>query len=114
MAAGGMSGRAEARIHSRGHRLDRRFHRGAAARSPAGAFEVVALVAGRDAARLAEMAVRLSARRAVLADPAGYPALREALAGTGITAAAGREAVLEAAAEPADWTMAAIARRRRA
>lgn len=76
--------------------------------APAGTFEVVALVAGRDAARLAEMAVRLSARHAVLADPAGYPALREALAGTGITAAAGREAVLEAAAEPADWTMAAI------
>jgi 1-deoxy-D-xylulose-5-phosphate reductoisomerase len=76
--------------------------------APAGAFEVVALVAGRDAARLAEMALRLSARRAVLADPAGYPALREALAGSGIAVAAGRQAVLEAAAEPADWTMAAI------
>jgi 1-deoxy-D-xylulose-5-phosphate reductoisomerase len=76
--------------------------------APAGAFEVVALVAGRDSARLAEMAVRLSARRAVVADPGGYAALKQALSGTGIAAAAGREAVLEAAAEPADWTMAAI------
>ena len=34
--------------------------------------------------------------------------LRQALAGTGITVAAGPDAVVEAAALPADWTMAAI------
>jgi 1-deoxy-D-xylulose-5-phosphate reductoisomerase len=45
---------------------------------------------------------------AVLADPAGLPALRDALAGTGIEAAAGEAAVIEAASRPADWTMAAI------
>jgi len=73
-----------------------------------GAFAVEALVAGRDAAGLAEAARRHRARVAVLADPAGLPALRDALAGTGIEAAAGDAAVLEAAARPADWTMAAI------
>ncbi|WP_159348400.1 1-deoxy-D-xylulose-5-phosphate reductoisomerase [Roseomonas harenae] len=76
--------------------------------APDGAFAVEALVAGRDAAALATMARRLRARIAVLADPAGLPALREALAGSGIEAAAGGAAVIEAASRPADWTMAAI------
>ncbi|OJW25125.1 MAG: 1-deoxy-D-xylulose-5-phosphate reductoisomerase [Rhodospirillales bacterium 69-11] len=71
-------------------------------------FTVRALVAGRNAALLAEQAVALRAERAVVADPAAYPALRQALAGTGIVAAAGVEAVVEAAAMDADWTMAAI------
>ena len=76
--------------------------------APEGAFAVEALVAGRDAAALAATARRLRARVAVLADPAGLPALREALSGTGIEAAAGEAAVAEAAARPVDWTMAAI------
>lgn len=76
--------------------------------APPGEFAVEALVAGRDVAALAELARRLRARTAVLADPAGLTALREALAGTGIESAAGEGAVIEAAARPADWTMAAI------
>ncbi|GGG22709.1 1-deoxy-D-xylulose 5-phosphate reductoisomerase [Caldovatus sediminis] len=76
--------------------------------APPGAFVVEALVAGRDAAALAAQAVRLGARQAVLADPAGYAELREALSGTGIRVAAGAEAAEEAAASAADWTMAAI------
>ncbi|WP_424133927.1 1-deoxy-D-xylulose-5-phosphate reductoisomerase [Roseomonas chloroacetimidivorans] len=76
--------------------------------APEGAFAVEALVAGRDAVALAGAARRLRARVAVLADPAGLPALRDALAGTGIEAAAGEAAVIEAASRPADWTMAAI------
>ena len=74
-----------------------------------GRFAVEALVAGRDVARLAAQARRFGARLAVVADPAG--ACRpcgEALAGTGIETAAGPEAVIEAAARPVDWTMAAI------
>ena len=59
-------------------------------------------------ALLAEQAIALKAERAVIADPAGYAELRQALAGTGIDTAAGPEAVVEAAALPADWTMAAI------
>ncbi|HZF77692.1 MAG TPA: 1-deoxy-D-xylulose-5-phosphate reductoisomerase [Acetobacteraceae bacterium] len=76
--------------------------------APAGRFEVEALVANRDVAALAVQARRLRARVAVVADPACGPALREALSGTGIESAAGPGAVVEAAARPADWTMAAI------
>lgn len=73
-----------------------------------GAFEVVALVAGRDAAGLAEQALRLRPRIAVLADPAAATELAERLAGSGIDHACGQDAVLAAAALRADWTMAAI------
>jgi 1-deoxy-D-xylulose-5-phosphate reductoisomerase len=76
--------------------------------APPGRFRVRALVAGRNAALLAEQAVSLGAELAVVSDPAAYPALQQALSGTGVRAAAGREAVIEAAALPADWTMAAI------
>jgi len=73
-----------------------------------GEFIVTALVAGRDAAGLAEQARRLRPQIAVLADEAAAPALEAALAGSGIRWACGRDAVLQAAALPADWTMAAI------
>lgn len=76
--------------------------------APEGAFRVEALVANRDAAGLAAQARRLRARLAVVADPAAWPALRDALAGSGIEAAAGEDAVLAAASRPVDWTMAAI------
>jgi len=72
------------------------------------AFRVVALVGGRNAALLARQARELGAELAVVGDVAQYDELREALAGTGIAAAAGPQAVLEAAALPAEWTMAAI------
>jgi 1-deoxy-D-xylulose-5-phosphate reductoisomerase len=71
-------------------------------------YRVVALVGGRNAALLVEQALALRPERAVVSDPAAWPVLRQALAGTGIEAACGEAAVLEAAAMPADWTMAAI------
>ncbi len=71
-------------------------------------YRVEALVAGRNVGRLAEQAVALRAKCAVVSDPSLYGALRDALAGTGIEVAAGHDAVLGAAARPADWTMAAI------
>ena len=71
-------------------------------------FQVRALVAGRNAALLAEQAIALKADRAVIAEASCYATLRDALAGTGIDAASGPDAVVEAAALPADWTMAAI------
>jgi len=71
-------------------------------------FRVRALVAGRNAALLAKQAIALRAEIAVVADPSVYAALRDALAGTGIQAAAGADAVNQAAALDADWTMAAI------
>jgi 1-deoxy-D-xylulose-5-phosphate reductoisomerase len=45
---------------------------------------------------------------AVTSDPARFGALRDALAGSGIEAAAGPEALEEAAARPVDWVMSAI------
>jgi 1-deoxy-D-xylulose-5-phosphate reductoisomerase len=72
------------------------------------AYRVVALTAGHNAARLAELAVRHRAELAVIADADAYPALRQALSGTGIEAGAGEAALLEAASRPADWVMAAI------
>jgi 1-deoxy-D-xylulose-5-phosphate reductoisomerase len=71
-------------------------------------FKVRALVAGRNAKLLAEQAIALRAEHAVVADPASLAVLRDALAGTGITYAAGPSAVVEAAERDADWTMAAI------
>lgn len=78
------------------------------AEAPPGAFAVEALVAGRRAGLLAEQARRFGAKLAVIAEPSGWPELSEALAGTGIEAACGPRAVVEAAARGADWTMAAI------
>ena len=44
----------------------------------------------------------------MIGDPGGYPALCEALAGSGIEVACGEAGLIEAAARPADWVMAAI------
>ncbi|CAN5395791.1 1-deoxy-D-xylulose-5-phosphate reductoisomerase [soil metagenome] len=71
-------------------------------------FDVVALTANCDADKLAKAAIRTNARLAVVADASFLGRLRDALAGTGIEARGGAEAVCEAAASGADWTMAAI------
>lgn len=72
------------------------------------AFVVEALTANRNVKLLAEQARRLNPKTVVLADPEGYKALQEALAGTDIAVAAGPEAVIEAAKQPADLVMASI------
>ena len=79
-----------------------------AERAGTGMFEVEALTGGANIVRLAEQARRWKPKLAVTADPAKLNVLREALAGTGVEAAAGDQAVIEAAARPADWIMAAI------
>lgn len=71
-------------------------------------FHVKALVAGRNVPLLAEQAIAFQADTAVIADPALYGALRDALSGTKVAVAAGPDAVVAAAAIDADWTMAAI------
>jgi 1-deoxy-D-xylulose-5-phosphate reductoisomerase len=71
-------------------------------------FTVEALVANRNVDKLAGQAIRLRARLAVVSDPGAYKALKEALFGSGVEVAAGAEAVIEAAARPAEWVMAAI------
>ena len=72
------------------------------------AYRVVALTGGRNLARLAEMARDLRAEVAVCAEASGLSELRERLAGSGVAAAAGPEAMAEAADRPADWVMSAI------
>ena len=72
------------------------------------ALRVEAVVGGRDALALAEVARRLGARFAALADERGGEALRQALSGTGIDSGAGQAAVLEAAEREADIVLAAI------
>src|SRR5271166_2897455 len=72
------------------------------------AFEIEGLTANRNPARLAEQARALRAQFAAIADPVHYSALKDALAGSGIEAACGAQAIVEAALRPADWVMAAI------
>ena len=73
-----------------------------------GAFQVEVLTGGNNIARLAEQARRWRPKLAVTADPARLSELRDALAGTGLEAAAGPEAIVEAATRPVDWVMASI------
>ena len=65
-------------------------------------------MAGRNAALLAEQALRWRPAVTVIADPGGHDELVQRLAGSGLATAAGTPAVLEASARPADWVMAAI------
>jgi 1-deoxy-D-xylulose-5-phosphate reductoisomerase len=71
-------------------------------------YRVVAVSARRNAAALAKISRDLGAQLAVVADHAAYSDLKDALAGTPTEAAAGEDALLEAAQRPADWVMAAI------
>jgi 1-deoxy-D-xylulose-5-phosphate reductoisomerase len=77
------------------------------ARSPEN-FAVQALTANGDADALARAAIAHNAKLAVIADDRRYADLKAALSGTGIAAAAGEQALVDAASLGADWTMAAI------
>lgn len=73
-----------------------------------GAWDVVALTANCQAGELARLAREFGAKVAVVADATCLAELRDALAGSGIEAAAGPEALVEAAGRPADIVVAAI------
>src|SRR5580704_16670086 len=77
-------------------------------RRDAARYQIEAVTAHREAKALARLARELNARFAVVADPAAYGELKAELSGSGIEAAAGPAAVIEAAQRPADWVMAAI------
>ena len=77
------------------------------ARAP-DSYEVVALTGANNIAQLAKDAQRLNAKIAVTAHDHLLEDLRDALAGTGIEAAAGTQAINDAATRPADWVMSAI------
>jgi len=71
-------------------------------------FEVVALTAHTNVEALAKAALDTRAELAVIADPSLYGKLKSFLGGSGIEAAAGHDAVVAAAARPADRVVAAI------
>jgi len=71
-------------------------------------YVIEALTANNNVELLAEQARRLKPRKAVVAEQRHYAELKAALSGSGVEAAAGPEAVIEAAMMPADWVMAAI------
>jgi len=72
-------------------------------------YRVEALTAGSNGKALAACAREVGAKLAVVADQAAYAELKDGLAGSGIVAAAGADALVEAAVRPADWIMASIA-----
>jgi len=71
-------------------------------------FAIEALTAGKDWARLAELAIATRAKLAVIADESCYQHLKQALAHTDVAVAAGPTALTEAAARPAELVVAAI------
>ncbi|MGX1196539.1 1-deoxy-D-xylulose-5-phosphate reductoisomerase [Parvibaculum sp. MBR-TMA-1.3b-4.2] len=71
-------------------------------------FEIEALTAHRNVDALVAQALKFRPSVAVIGDPAGYDALKQGLAGSGIEAAAGAAAIDEAASRPSDFVMAGI------
>jgi 1-deoxy-D-xylulose-5-phosphate reductoisomerase len=71
-------------------------------------YDVAALTGNGNVELLAAQARDCGAGLAVTADESRYLDLKNALSGSGIAVAAGREALLEAASADTDWVMAAI------
>ncbi len=71
-------------------------------------FEVAAITSNNNVMKLAENARKTGCKRAVIGNEKLYGELKSALSGSGIEAAAGREAVIEAAMMHADIVIAAI------
>ena len=71
-------------------------------------YQVEALTANTNVEGLAKLAREFDARFAAVADPDRLGELKDALAGTRTECGAGESAIIEAAARPADWVMAAV------
>jgi 1-deoxy-D-xylulose-5-phosphate reductoisomerase len=71
-------------------------------------YRVEALTAGGNVQALASLAREFDARYVAVADSSRLSELKNALAGTRTECGAGESAVIEAAARPADWVMAAV------
>ncbi|MBT5239558.1 MAG: 1-deoxy-D-xylulose-5-phosphate reductoisomerase [Rhodospirillaceae bacterium] len=71
-------------------------------------FNIVALTAGKNVDALIAQAREFKPNVAVIADPDCYDQLAEGLNGSGVTAAAGPQALIEAAEQSADLVLAAI------
>ena len=71
-------------------------------------FQVEAVTAHSNVEALARLAREFNVRFAAIADESRLNELRSALSGTGIACGAGDSAIVEAAARPAEWVMAAV------
>jgi 1-deoxy-D-xylulose-5-phosphate reductoisomerase len=71
-------------------------------------FIVDALTGHSNVELLAQQAISVNARLAVIADPKRYQDLKDALSGHPIEVAAGPDALVAAASRPSDWVMASI------
>src|SRR5258706_4228093 len=71
-------------------------------------YQVEALTGNSNVHGLAKLAKEFGARFVAVADPARFAELKDALCGTRIECGACESAVIEAAARPADWVMAAV------
>jgi 1-deoxy-D-xylulose-5-phosphate reductoisomerase len=72
-------------------------------------YRVEAVSANTNAAALATLAREVGARFAAVGDAGAYRELKDELSGSGIEAAAGEGALVEAAQRPAQWVIGAIA-----
>ena len=72
-------------------------------------FDIGVLTAQSNVKKLAEQAISLNAKNAVIGDENLYAELKEMLLGRNIEVSAGRNALLEASSKPADITVCAIA-----
>jgi 1-deoxy-D-xylulose-5-phosphate reductoisomerase len=77
-------------------------------RSRGGNIEVAAITAGANLPALVKACERLRPKFAAIADAALLAEARDALSGLGVDVGAGPTALVEAAARPSDWVMAAI------
>jgi 1-deoxy-D-xylulose-5-phosphate reductoisomerase len=73
-----------------------------------GAMPIVALTAGENVKVLIEQSLAMKPRLAVIGNEQKFAELKAGLAGTGIEIAAGRQAVIDAAALTSDFVMVAI------
>ena len=71
-------------------------------------FPVGALTAFSNVSLLAEQARKLQPELAVIGDESRFKELKDALSGSSVEVAAGRDALIEAAMRPSDFVMAAI------
>jgi 1-deoxy-D-xylulose-5-phosphate reductoisomerase len=71
-------------------------------------YVVEAVTAHRNVDALANAALELGAKCAVIGDPAFFNDLKDALSGSGIEVAAGEDSLIEAAERPSDIVIAAI------
>lgn len=71
-------------------------------------FDINVVTGGKNIEKLAEIAIALNAKHAISSDPDLLEPLKTLLKNTNIHVSVGRQALLQAAADPVDWAMSAV------